>query len=129
MANIAETENSYRPFVLIDHQQPPDLQLLARFSSSWQQWITAVITSRAVPSRASKLSCANPLQILCQSLADDVTLGHHSDLAIVLANRDGAYMWSRINLLAQSQIAHLRARVLSAPTQHRFRPPTLGLII
>src|SRR6516164_5875092 len=41
---------------------------LARSSSSRQQWICAVITSRAVATRASKLSCANPLHTTSRSV-------------------------------------------------------------
>src|SRR6516162_1629093 len=41
---------------------------LARSSSSRQQWISAVITSRAVALSASKLSCANPLQTMSRSV-------------------------------------------------------------
>src|SRR6516165_5198426 len=41
---------------------------LARSSSSRQQWISAVITSRAVVLRASKVSCANPLQTMSRSV-------------------------------------------------------------
>src|SRR5215510_12872815 len=42
---------------------------LARSSSSRQQWMPGVITSRAVARRASKLSCANPLQTWLQRAA------------------------------------------------------------
>jgi hypothetical protein len=41
---------------------------LARSSSSRQQWISAVITSRAVALRASKSSCANPLHTMSRSV-------------------------------------------------------------
>jgi hypothetical protein len=40
----------------------------ARSSSSRQQWMPAVITSRAVARRASKLSVANPLQTMSRSV-------------------------------------------------------------
>src|SRR4029077_16429823 len=52
---------------------------LARSSSSRQQWISAVITSRAVALRASKSSCANPLHTMSRSVT-------------IFANRDGAYV-------------------------------------
>jgi hypothetical protein len=103
MANIAETENSYHPFVLVDRRQPPDLQLLARFSSSRQQWITAVITSRTLPPRVSKLSCANPLQTTSRS---SFRLSDRSRQSEWRLHRGFASI-----LLAQSQIADLRARV------------------
>src|SRR5207247_2133556 len=41
---------------------------LARSSSSRQQWMPGVITSRAVARRASKPSCANPLQTMSRSV-------------------------------------------------------------
>src|SRR5215470_10983286 len=42
---------------------------LARSSSSRQQWISSVITSRAVAPRASKLSSANPLHTMSRSVS------------------------------------------------------------
>src|SRR5262249_47756398 len=41
---------------------------LARSSSSRQQWMPGVITSRAVARPASKLSCAKPLQTISRSV-------------------------------------------------------------
>src|SRR5438105_3333832 len=41
---------------------------LARSSSSRQQWMPGVITSRAVARPASKLSCAKPLQTMSRSV-------------------------------------------------------------
>src|SRR6266446_7875998 len=58
---------------------------LARSSSSRQQWMPGVITSRAVARRASKL-------VLRQSFADDVTVGHHADQPVVLSDGNGAYV-------------------------------------
>src|ERR1700738_4852203 len=57
---------------------------LARSSSSRQQWMPGVITSRAVAPRASKLSCPNP--------PDNVEVSHHADQLVVITNRNGAYI-------------------------------------
>jgi hypothetical protein len=57
---------------------------LARSSSSRQQWMPGIITSRAVAPRASNLSCANP--------SDNVAVSHHADQLVVLSKRNGAYI-------------------------------------
>ena len=58
---------------------------LARSSSSRQQWMPGVMTSRAVARRAIEA-------VLRQASADDVAVGHHADQPVVLSNRNGAYV-------------------------------------
>src|SRR5262245_37301426 len=47
---------------------------LARSSSSRQQWMPGVITSRAIVRAASKLSCASPLQTMSRSVTMPISL-------------------------------------------------------
>src|SRR5947209_12479403 len=46
---------------------------LPRSSSSRQQWMPGVITSRAIARPASKLSCANPLQTMSRSVTISIS--------------------------------------------------------
>jgi len=68
---------------------------LARSSSSRQQWICAVITSRAVAPRASKLSCANPLHTMSRSVTIP-TNRSFSPIGIAPTS------WSRINFASSA---------------------------
>src|SRR6185436_15370573 len=55
---------------------------LARSSSSRQQWMPRVITSRC--------SAAGIEAVLRQPFADDVAVSHHADKSVILPDRNGA---------------------------------------
>src|SRR5262245_15472164 len=55
---------------------------LPKSSSSRQQWMPEVITSRAVVRLASEA-------VLRQAFADDVTVGHHANQSVLLSDRNG----------------------------------------
>src|SRR4029077_2129602 len=90
MTDITETEHSYHPLPLVDHRQPADLQLLhmPRFGKVF-------VLTAATDFCRHYIACSGAVGIevvLRQFLADDVTVGHHSDQTIILAYPDSAYV-------------------------------------
>src|SRR5215472_15794555 len=88
VADIAQTEDADHSFVLVDHRQSSDLQLL-HVPYRLGEVIVLTATMDLCGHHIARRSVERIEIVLCLPFAHDVTISNHSDQVMVLANWDG----------------------------------------
>src|SRR5580704_17884562 len=91
IADVAQTEDANHPLALVDHWQPADLQRL-HVPYRLSEIIVIPTAMNAWGHHLARRRATGIEVVLRQPFADDVAVGHHADQAVVLSNRNGAYI-------------------------------------
>ena len=87
MTNIAQTNDANHPFILIDHRQSTELQLL-HVPHRLDEVIVLPAAVNSFRHHIARL-CATGIEVVARkAFADDVAVCHHPDQSVVLPDRN-----------------------------------------
>src|SRR5262249_56036925 len=115
-----QTEDADHAFALVDHRQPAHLQFL-HVPHCLGEIIVIPAAMNARSHHIARHRAAGVEAVLCQSFADDVSVGHHADQPIVLSNRNSAYV------MLTHQLGAFGHTPCPTPPSHPLIPPPFYL--